>query len=242
VSYYRQVDNHPPLFAKPGSEYIPLSIQPRLASWMVAGHPDQVRLEEFLTHAYELVQHRLEQVPDPLVLGFDVGLQESTRRLESNDLDNYLFPLAKRLSERSGREFASVWGSKRHASASSICVAQVRPTTSRPPAECSFTVRTNTSAQSTAYKQQIHDQFVGAVELGEGAVSMQLSFSVGPRRNWLNLWKATIDALDPILGQTIPQHPWHPRDGRIVELGLHHRLEPTLKNDVLISISATAAT
>src|SRR3954464_4616681 len=99
-----------PLFAKPDGDYLPLSVQPRLASWMAAGHPDQVKLEDFLAHAYELVQRQLKQTPDPLVLGFEVGLCESVPLLEAHDLDNYLFPLAKRLSERGGRRFASVWG------------------------------------------------------------------------------------------------------------------------------------
>lgn len=112
--------------------------EPRLASWMAAGHPDQLRLDEFLTHAYELVKGQLERAPEPLVLGLDVGLHES--------------------------------------------------------------------------------------------ISLE------------HLWKATIDALDPILGRTIPQHPWHPRDGRIAELGLHCGIEPSLKNDVMISIDASAKT
>ena len=41
----------------------------------------------------------------------------------------------------------------------------------------------------------------------------ELSFVVGPRRNWLNLWKQTIDALDPCwvvpgqIGHGIPRRP-----------------------------------
>lgn len=231
--------HQPTRYSKPGGEYVSLRTQPRLASWMAAGHPDQLRLEKFLTHAYELVQGQLERTPEPLVLGLDVGLRECISLTDSHDLDNYLFPLAMRLAKLSGRSFVSVWGSKRHAETSSIYVGQATPTTDRPPGE-SFTVRTTASAESIAYKQQIQDQLTEARELDEGPASMQLSFSVGPRRNWMNLWKATIDALDPILGRTIPQHPWHPRDGRIVELGLHCGIEPSLKNDVVISIDASA--
>lgn len=94
------------------------------------------------------------------------------------------------------------------------------------------------SSRSTAYKEQIHEQVADVDALPEGPVSLQLSFSVGPRRNWLNLWKATIDALDPLLGRTNPDHQWHPRDGRIVELGLHCRVEPLLGNQVAIAIDA----
>jgi hypothetical protein len=67
---------------------------------------------------------------------------------------------------------------------------------------------------------------------------MQLSFTVGSSRNWLNLWKPAIDALDPILGST-PSRSWHPRDGRIIELGLHCRVDHAFSNEVLITIQAT---
>jgi len=39
--------------------------------------------------------------------------------------------------------------------------------------------------------------------------------------DWLNLWKPAIDVLDGLLGQTVSGQSWHPRDGRIVEPGLH---------------------
>ena len=101
-------------------------------------------------------------------------------------------------------------------------------------------VHTTASGSTTAYKQQIHDQLIGASELPVGPVSLQISFTVGPRRNWLNLWKPTIDALDPILGRTRPDRSWHPRDGRITELGLHSTVDQELGNDVLLAIAASA--
>jgi hypothetical protein len=69
---------------------------------------------------------------------------------------------------------------------------------------------------------------------------MQLCFTVGPGRNWLTLWKPTIDALGPILGYTPAAGPWSPLDGRIVDLGLHCRVNPSIRNDVLITIAATS--
>jgi hypothetical protein len=63
-------------------------------------------------------------------------------------------------------------------------------------------------------------------------VHLQLAFVVGPKRNWPNLWKPTFDALDPLLGRTGPDRDWHPRDGRIVDLGLHVDVDPSLGNDV----------
>jgi hypothetical protein len=100
-------------------------------------------------------------------------------------------------------------------------------------------VHTTASGSTTAYKQEIHDQLVGATELPMGPVSLQISFIVGPRRNWLNLWKPTIDALDLLHGRTRPDRQWHPRDGRITELGLHCTIDDHLGNDVFMAIATS---
>ena len=42
--------------------------------------------------------------------------------------------------------------------------------------------------------RQIHDQLTSAATLPDGPVRMQLSFTVGPRRNWLNEVLITIEA------------------------------------------------
>jgi hypothetical protein len=100
-------------------------------------------------------------------------------------------------------------------------------------------VRTTASASSVAYKQQIADQLATARQLNDGPVRLQVASSVGSRRNWLNLWKPTIDALGALLGRTDPTRPWHPRDGRIVELGLHRQMDTALGHEVVMAISAT---
>ena len=55
--------------------------------------------------------------------------------------------------------------------------------------------RTTASASTLAYKEQIHAAVAGAAELPAGPVRLELAFVVGPGRNWLNLWKQTIDSL-----------------------------------------------
>jgi hypothetical protein len=97
---------------------------------------------------------------------------------------------------------------------------------------------TSASTQSTAYKQQLRDQLAHFQPLSPGPVRMDLAFLVGAHRNWLNLWKPTIDALTPILGHTRLDQEWHPRDGRIVEVGLHLRARPDRGNDVTIGVGA----
>jgi hypothetical protein len=191
-------------------------------------HPDQVRLTAALEDARTRLAPGIAVVDGLLALRLDVGLPVTIPLLAEHDLDNYVFPLAKYLVAMTGRSFASVWCTKRHAAESFVRSGD------------RFNVRTSASASSTAYKQQIHDQLADARTLSEGPVSLQLAFVVGPSRNWLNLWKPTIDALDPLLGRTRPGRAWHPRDGRIVELGLHCAVDPDLVNDILISVFAAS--
>jgi hypothetical protein len=56
-------------------------------------------------------------------------------------------------------------------------------------------VRVAASSTTTEYKQQIHDQLHGTATLPTGPVALEVSFAVGPSRNWTNLWKPTIDAV-----------------------------------------------
>lgn len=231
----------PVFFTRPDVGPIVLKVAPRLASWMCAEHPDQVKLEKFLSHAEGLLATPLSQLPEPLALRLDVALPSTVDLLDQRDLDNYAFPLASRLSKVKPRALASVWVTKRHGKTSTVGLQQAvrcpAPSIGAPWTQ----VRTTAAASTTAYKQQIYDQLREAAALPEGPVALELSFTVGPGRNWLNLWKPTIDALGPILGPTQPSHPWHPHDGRIVELGLHHQVDDSLGHDVEIAIAATTA-
>lgn len=86
--------------------------------------------------------------------------------------------------------------------------------------------RATASASSTAWKQQINEQIAAqARPAPPGPLEMEIGFRVGPARNWAQLWKPAIDALDPILGRTIPERSFHPRDDRLVRLGLHRLVD-----------------
>ena len=140
--------------------------------------------------------------------------------LDQRDLDNYLLPLATRLSRSAAGGFASVWGTKQHAGSSFVRVEQATAASSAQLFDCCYEVRTGASSQSHAFKEQIRDQLASGAALPPGPVRMQISFTVGPGRNWMNLWKPTIDALGKILGNATTANRWAPLDGRIVGLGL----------------------
>jgi hypothetical protein len=225
----------PPMrwYALPENNAIQLSA-PRLASWNKADDPAQVRLRAYLDDTEALLA--ASRIDGSWALRLDVGLPTGRDLLDMADLDNYAYPLAHRLQD-SG--LVSVWCTKQHRKDSYVRIEAAREVP--PPTTDVLVAQTTASASTVAYKEQIYDAVAGAAELPPGPVRLELAFVVGPHRNWLNLWKQTIDSLDPLLGQTYPDRPWHPRDGRITELGMHVAVDPTARNDVVIGIAAASA-
>jgi len=227
-----------PVFAKPGSTPISLPTPPRLASWNKADDPGQLRLGEYLAVADDLLRPRYEQLTGLLALRMDVGLPRHAGLLDQRDLDNYLLPLATKVRRSAPGELVCVWGTKQHSAKSFVRIERAIPTVTVPPSGWCYIIRTDASSVSSTFKKQIRDQLGDANPLPPGPVLMQLSFAVGPARNWLNLWKPVIDALGKILGHAADPDSWSPLDGRIVDLGLHCRVEPAMGNGVLIAIAA----
>jgi hypothetical protein len=129
-----------------------------------------------------------------------------------------------------------VWCTKQHHEQSFVRIEAAREIA--PPSSDLLVARTTASASSVAFKEEVLTAVASAAELPHGPVKLELAFVVGPRRNWLNLWKQTIDSLDPLLGRTRPDRDWHPLDGRITELGMHRTVGPTAGNKVAIGIAA----
>lgn len=215
-----------------------LPVQPRLASWDAASHPDQQRLAAYLAPVSELLGPAAAAAPDPLGLRLEVGLRPEVDLLHERDLDNYLLPLARHLALVTGRTLATVSGSKSHSDVSRVGVG---PAVRAEPSPNMWTFRgsTNASAQSSLYKEQVRDMLREAEQLPPGPVRLDIAFTVGPARSWLNLWKPTIDALAPLLGAG--EREWHPQDGRITELRLHRHLDQSLGHGVHLRIAAGCA-
>lgn len=171
----------------------------------------------------------------PWALWLDVGLPAHRALPGAGDLDNYALPLASALPTK---HLVSVWCSKRHAATSHALIAPARQASSPRDA---ITVHTTASAATPAYKHQVRDAVAEAAEIADRPVRLQIAFKVGPTRNWMNLWKPTIDALDSILGRTHSHRDWHPQDGRIVDLGLHRTIDPNRGNEVELAIAAAGA-
>lgn len=194
-------------------------------------HPDQARLRAYLDEAADKTEPMIVH-GSPWALRLDVGLPVEADLHRAADLDNYALPLATRLATA---DMVSVWCGKQHAESSRITVASALPVASP---EAVVTARTTASVESEAFKEQVRAAVAERPLLPTGGVHLQISFVVGPGRNWLNLWKPTIDALDPLLGRTRPDREWHPLDGRVVELGLHVSIDSAAGHEVEIGIAA----
>lgn len=215
-----------------------LKVPPRLASWNAQGDPEQQRLKSYVDYVIARVEESLARQPGDVAVRLDVSVPEQLHLLDQRDLDNYLFPLATRLHS-DGFPITSWWATKSRQVPSLVRVGASESTTVD---DVLAEFVTTASSESAKYKEDIRDKVSSVEPLPDGPAAVQIAFVTGPGRNWLNLWKPTIDALGSLLGLTDPARPWHPRDGRITQLGLHHRLDPGLRHDVRIAISAQPAT
>lgn len=219
------------LYLRDHTRAVPLTIQPVLASWDARGSKNQARLHTFLGHVTQALGFRLDDGQTDLCLSLEIGLPTGTSLTShGHDLDNYLFPLAEHVG--AGR-LTAVFGRKSHSDRSSLCVSRAVSVTelvARP----ILHVRTTASSQNPGWKAQINaacrDQAAGV--LPDGGVSLQLLIVTSRSRNWATLWKPAIDALGPLLGVDDPSRPYTPRDDRIVDLGLHHAVDDSLRHDV----------
>ena len=217
-----------------------LNVAPVLAGRGEAGSTRKERLATLADDVRLLVAEDMRATPDPLGLRLDIGLPNDVPLLASNDLDTFVYPLVSRLTGTTGRPFVSVWASKQSARTSSVAVFQARPTRD-PGGAQQFQVRTTASIVTAAFRQQVRDRIAAARPLPDGGIALQLSFVVGPRRTWPNLWKVTIDSLGSLLGHAGDVREPDQPDGRITDLGLHCVVDPDVGHDVVIAIRANTA-
>ncbi len=240
----------PVFFERPDGEAVTLRSTPRLSGWNRSGESGAARLTRALGYSEPLLVPLLESSPGPVALRFDVGLPRSARLLDERDLDNYLLPLTARLQSLSEQPVVSVWGGKRYADATTLRIEPAVP--AQAPAggaDAAVTLAFRTRVVGVrddfkgGFREEVQglvaEQLAGRDPLPDGPVVLELGFAVGAARDWLDLWWSTIDALGPLLGQ-LPAHPaFHPRDGRIVDLGLHRTVDPALGDDVVVALRAT---
>jgi hypothetical protein len=203
----------------------PLVIQPRLESWDRKGSRSQVALSEFLDHVEGVVQPDMKLHPPPWAIHLSVGLPAG-QPLDSggHDLDNYLFPIARRLGHA---RIASARADKVHGR-SSVTLSSAQLTDRVCDAGWHrASASSRASASTHAWKAEIARAISQQTSPAPvGPVAMHLQFRVSPQRNWTTLWKPALDAMGPILGFPAGR-PFSPYDDRVVQLGLHRVLDST---------------
>jgi hypothetical protein len=239
----------PVFFERPEGPAITLRSTPRLANWNRSGETGAARLTRALGYSEHLTDPELAACSGPVALRFDVGLPRAVRLLDERDLDNYLLPLTAHLAARSPHPIVSVWGCKRYADETTLRIDTARPR-EEPAAghgqEWAVTLTASAVGDRDHFKagfrkeirDLVADRLARSEPLPDGPVILEVGFVVGPNRNWLDLWWSTIDGLGPLLGQSPSQPEFHPRDGRIVDLGLHQTVDPGLDTDVVIGLRA----
>jgi hypothetical protein len=131
-----------------------------------------------------------------------------------------------------------VWEFKGYGDGSYIGVAPARSSESRNDWAISADVVTTASNETKSFKEQTRSQLDGVAELPAGTVLLEISYTVVLRRYWPNLWKASVDSLDPILGRQA-RPGMAPRDDRITALGLDQAVDPAFGHSVRITVRAS---
>lgn len=218
------------VYHRPASAGMLLTVEPRLASWERARHPDQLRLATFLDHVESVAASTSATEEGRLAVELAVGLPRSTPLTTGGrHLDNYLYPVAQRLGPN---RLAAVFGRKTHGP-SRLAVTSARPVSDQAPPM--FTTRLTGSYVRPEWKHDLRERLLQARvgPAAPGPVAIDIALTTGRGRNWASLWKPLLDALGPILGEH-PDRPFHPQDDRIVSLGLHHDMATDIGHDVMI--------
>ena len=217
------------LYGPPAASPIQLAHRPQVLSWDAAGSWPQERLRPY---RQEIAASFAGVEGDNLSFRLSCGLGPTASLEAAGDLDNLLVPVIDALGRS---RFVGAWGAKDARAASTLAVG---PPTRIDPATLAawhhVAVHTKASAGTEAWKQEIAAQLVACTPIPPSdAVAMVIAFTVGAGRAWPNLWKPAIDATGQILGVPGPRR-WHPRDCRIVELGLSVEVDPSLGWDILL--------
>jgi len=225
-------------FARPEGSALRLRKQPEVDQWETAGHPALIRRDEYLDDTEDLIMPaRLAE--GPWALRLDVDLPSGAALLDEYDLDNYAFPLAKRLNDP---DLVSVWCTKAQGGGSFVRLEAAREKSTPQQHIVIAEPTASYDRKDHLYHQQIHDAVARMDPLPAGRpVRLELAFRVGPGRKWWSLWKPTIDGLVHLLGHSGGKRTWEPLDGRITELGLHLTVDPAAAHAVTIGIAASCS-
>lgn len=208
---------------------------PKLASWNAKSDPEKIAVEKYCDDIEEQFISLLPRTSG-LSLHMEIDVKEQKHLLYNHDLDNYLYPVVKRIG---ARRFTFVSAIKRVGGGSYLQIGSTKSanagleekdgwipfpydaikgiSVAKP--EWKFNIR-------NALKDALKDKRVYSLRPGGG--ELQLVWKCSSQRNWISLWKPTIDAMGPVLGEPDPHRPFHPNDDRIISLALHLNVDNSI--------------
>jgi len=224
-----------------GRELASIDTQPLLACWEGKTNPAQIRLQAYLDDVETHLRPHLDH-PDSYYLLVQVGLSERLGVLQGYDLENYLTPVAHRFRDI---PIHLACATKRVGDHSRVSIGIAQPLTEAALQDerQHVSVRCSGSPQTKQWKQDLRATLLRrAVATAQpGPLEMQVAWRCSSRRNWINLWKPTGDALGPILGEPVASQPFNPSDDRIVALYLHLGRDDSLGYEVDVGVWWQAA-
>jgi hypothetical protein len=196
-------------------------------------HPSQIALQKYLDEIQRILGPALREASAGLSIELVVGLPQGTDLLTGGrDLDNYLYPIVRRLGWRT---FSSAWAAKRRGP-STIRIGSAHPVGLPYLEGWEFAgAEPLGSADKQQWKASLAEQLSSQARTAPpGPLEMQVCFRLGTHRDWAYLWKQAIDSLGPIVGEG--SRPFHPQDDRIVRLGLHRVIDDSIGLRVKVGI------
>ncbi|MDB5076576.1 MAG: hypothetical protein JWO42_2755 [Chloroflexi bacterium] len=208
-------------------------LEPRLASWNSRNDPEQIRVQAYLTDLAEKIGPLPESTN--LYLQLDIDVLRPIALQRHHDLENYLTPVVAKLGSR---RFVFVGATKRVGGGSVLTVGVAQPQVDKLTGWDHRTLSLTGGVGTHAWKEQIRAGLLasGVQVVPEGPVAVQLAWRCAPRRDWVQLWKPTGDAMGPVVGEPWPANPFNPADDRIVSLQLHRLVDDTIGKDVHIGM------
>ena len=211
---------------------------PQLASWEKNDHPSQVRLRKYLDHLM-LDLGSIPSMGGLLFAHLTVDVQRKERLLHHYDLENYLTPLFGPHG-LDAINYRLVSATKQLGGGSNLRVGIVLPM-ARPLEDDGwnhFSYEAGSGSSSPRWKHSLKNALAQANpdKVAPGPAAVHLAWRCSSKRNWVNLWKPTGDALGPVLGEETARGSFNPHDDRIVSLTMHLQKDETLGNNVEVGM------
>jgi hypothetical protein len=224
------------LYRRPSAVPIVLTEAPRLANWDKNTTPGQQALRRYLQHVDDVAGGLVNGTSGPLSIELSVDIEPTLALLSGGrDVDNFLQPVVDALGRP---RFASAWVRKGHIGRSSIAVGHALPLDLGELTGWSFAcAETDASTSRSDWKRQFQERLSPTPgHEPDGPIELHVAYALSPQRNWSGPWKATIDALGPILGVPNPGHPYHTNDDRVTRLAFHRNLDETIGWKIRIGV------